>query len=69
VAYLVAPQECNNDCTNYWIFSEEGLRRILARTGWDVCDFTTVGNRVDSDPASPEGDERAFCLVKSREAA
>jgi hypothetical protein len=66
VAYLLDPTECNNDSTNYWIFSEAGLRRILARTGWDVLDFTTLGDDRDSDPASREGDERAFCLVRSR---
>ncbi len=66
VAYLLDEKEANNDSTNYWIFSEAGLRRILNRTGWDVCDWMTVGNTVDSDPASGNGDERAFCLIKSR---
>jgi hypothetical protein len=66
VAYLVDPAECNNDHTNYWIFSETGLRRLLSRTGWDVLDFGTFGNTVDSDPARPDGDERAFALVRSR---
>lgn len=65
-AYLVSPNETNNDPTNYWIFSESGLRRILDRTGWDILDFKTFGNITDSDPASAEGDERAFCLVRSR---
>jgi 2-polyprenyl-3-methyl-5-hydroxy-6-metoxy-1,4-benzoquinol methylase len=65
-AYLVAPDECNNDATNFWMFSEAGLRRILYRTGWDVLDFATFGNREDSDPATAAGDERAFCLVRSR---
>ena len=66
VAYLLDADECNNDATNYWIFSEEGLRRILHRTGWDVLDFGTVGAVGKSDPATPKGDERAFCLVRSR---
>ncbi len=65
-AYLVAPDECNNDATNFWMFSEAGLRRILHRTGWDVLDFDTFGNRVNSDPATAAGDERAFCFVGSR---
>jgi tRNA (mo5U34)-methyltransferase len=65
-AYLVSPDETNNDPTNYWIFTTSGLRRILDRTGWDILDFMTVGNTSDSDPASNQGDERAFCLVKSR---
>jgi len=66
VAYLLAPDECNNDATNYWIFSETGLKRILQRSGWDVLDFITVGAVGKSDPATAAGDERAFCLVKSR---
>ncbi len=65
VAYLLDDREANNDPTNYWIFSEAGLRRILKRTGWQICDFVTVGNTRDSDPSSLEGDERAFCLVRS----
>jgi hypothetical protein len=66
VAYLLDPTECNNDSTNYWIFSETGLRRILARSGWEVRDWLTLGNTAASDPATPEGDERAFLLAESR---
>lgn len=66
VAYLVRPEELNGDHTNYWIFSESGLKRILHRAGWGVCDFTTFGNSVDSDPVRPDGDERAYCLLRSR---
>jgi hypothetical protein len=66
VAYLLHASESNNDATNYWIFSPEGLKRILHRTGWDVLEFTTVGCTVGSDPAAPDRDERAFCLLKSR---
>jgi hypothetical protein len=65
-AYLVAADETNNDATNYWMFSEAGLRRTLDRAGWDVLDFTTFGNERTSDPATSEGDERAFCLLRSR---
>lgn len=64
MAYLVDTHETNNDSTNYWVFSEGGLRRILKRTGWKVLDFMTVG-AVESDPANPQADERAFCLVQS----
>ncbi|MEG3438616.1 methyltransferase domain-containing protein [Pannus brasiliensis CCIBt3594] len=65
VAYLLDPLEANNDSTNYWIFSNTGLQRILRRTGWEICDYITVGNTENSDPASQEGDERAYCLVRS----
>ena len=65
-AYLVAPLETNNDPTNYWIFSEAGLKRIFERTGWEVLDFMTVGDTQNSDPATNTGDERAFSLLRSR---
>lgn len=65
-AYLVAADETNNDATNFWMFTNAGLRRILDRSGWDVLDYTTVGNTKASDPASHAGDERAFCYVRSR---
>jgi len=65
LAYLVGETELNGDHTNYWIFSEGGLRRILRRTGWLVEAYVTLGNTVSSDPVHAEADERAFCLVKS----
>jgi tRNA (mo5U34)-methyltransferase len=66
VAYLLHPQEANDDSTNYWIFSEAGLLRLFDRCGWDVLDFTTVGCTTGSDPASPDRDERAFALLRRR---
>jgi 2-polyprenyl-3-methyl-5-hydroxy-6-metoxy-1,4-benzoquinol methylase len=65
-AYLLAPDECNNDATNFWIFSNAGLKRLVDRAGWDVVDYRTFGNTIDSDPATQAGDERAFCLLRSR---
>ena len=66
VAYLVDATETNADNTNYWIFSEAGLRRILDRAGWDVCDFTSTGAKSKSDPARPDRDQRAFCMLRSK---
>jgi len=66
VAYLVEPDELNNDPTNYWIFSEAGLRRLLRRTGWEVCNYLAVGDTETSQPNTIEHDERAYCLVRSR---
>ena len=66
IAYLVGALECNNDSTNYWIFSYAGLCQILDRTGWEIIDSGRFGNATYSDPASTEGDERAFLLVRSR---
>ena len=69
VAYLLDPLETNNDATNYWIFSEVGLRRLFDRTGWEVLEFTTVGTTTGSDPVAPDRDERAFALLRSRATA
>ena len=66
VGYLVGERETNDDCTNYWIFSEAGLKRLFERTGWRVCDFATAGAVMDSDPTHAENDERAYCLLESR---
>jgi SAM-dependent methyltransferase len=66
VAYLLNETECNNDSTNYWIFSEGGLQRLFTRTGWEVLDFTTFGDTKTSVPAAMDADERAFCLLRSQ---
>jgi 2-polyprenyl-3-methyl-5-hydroxy-6-metoxy-1,4-benzoquinol methylase len=65
VAYLVEADELNADYTNYWIFTEECLKRILRRSGWDVQHFIVKGAKK-SDPVSPDGDARAYVVAKSR---
>jgi len=65
LAYFLAPGEANDDWTNYWIFSETALRCLIDRTGWDICDFLTIG-ATGSEPARGDLDERAFCLLQSR---
>ncbi len=65
VGYLVAPEETNNDPTNFWIFSKAGLARLVSRTGWKIECYGHFGNTTDSDPATAQGDERAFCLLSS----
>jgi SAM-dependent methyltransferase len=65
VAYLVDPHETNNDATNFWIFSKTGLERLVSRTGWKLRDYLAVGDVESSNPASPDRDERAFCLLES----
>jgi 2-polyprenyl-3-methyl-5-hydroxy-6-metoxy-1,4-benzoquinol methylase len=65
IAYLLGPNECNNDSTNFWIFSERGLKRLINRTGWKLLSYLTVGATANSTPADPKRDERAFCLLRS----
>ncbi len=69
IAYLVDPAECNADASNYWVFSPAGLERLFARAGFEVLDRLHRGDLVHSDPASAERDERAYFLLRSREAA
>jgi len=65
VAYLLGPDECNNDSTNFWIFSDEGLKQLLHRTGWSILAYTAIGDTNNSTPGDPNHDERAFCVLKS----
>jgi tRNA (mo5U34)-methyltransferase len=65
LAYLLAPDEYNNDTTNFWIFSDEGLKRLIHRTGWRILAFTTIGDTNNSTPADANHDERAVCVLKS----
>ncbi|HTI10172.1 MAG TPA: methyltransferase domain-containing protein [Puia sp.] len=66
VAYLLGPQEANNDSTNYWIFSYKGLERIFERTGWTITEMYSVGDTSNSNPSDQDHDERAFALLKSK---
>jgi len=63
-AYLLAPDECNGDTTNYWVFSSPGLLRLSERCGWRVLASLSSGAR-DSDPVTAEGDARQFLLLES----
>jgi tRNA (mo5U34)-methyltransferase len=66
LAYLLDAGEANGDATNYWIFSDAGLKRLFQRTGWDVLDYMTVGDTENSNPIDNANDERAFALLRSR---
>lgn len=57
-AYLLNPDESNNDPTNYWVFTMAGLERIFARTGWRIVAGQTVGDTVASNPQDSLADER-----------
>lgn len=64
VAYFLGPRECNNDPTNYWIFSVRGLEKVLNRSGWQILDFKTFGAVDNSTPHEINRDERAFVFAK-----
>ena len=65
-AYLLGPDECNHDATNFWIFTAAGLRRLADRAGWEILRFRTVGDVEHSNPQDADCDERAFALLRSR---
>lgn len=64
IAYLVDTRESGNDSTNYWMFTEEGLRRVLKRCGWLVLNKRSLGCNVGSDPADPSRDQRMFVFCR-----
>lgn len=65
VGYLLDTQECNNDSTNYWIFSASGLHRLFRRSGWNVLEYSSVGDVKTSNPRDADHDERVFVLLES----
>ncbi|MGA0545584.1 methyltransferase domain-containing protein [Brevundimonas sp. VNH65] len=65
LAYLLDADESNGDSTNYWTFTEGGLKRLLKRTGWEVLDYITIGEHRRSDPRRDDRDQRAFCFLRS----
>jgi tRNA (mo5U34)-methyltransferase len=66
VAYLLSPRQTNDDPSNYWIFSQAGLRRLFDRTGWEELELTAVGDTRASNPQDADHDERVFALLESR---
>jgi tRNA (mo5U34)-methyltransferase len=65
LAYLLDENECNNDSTNYWIFSVTALQTLFSRTGWEVVQSLHMGNPY-SNPRDNDKDERYWCLLKRK---
>lgn len=63
IAYLADVYEINRDSTNYWLLSDAGFRRLLARTNWEICDYLLIGA---PGATGAVGEQRAFTLVRSR---
>ena len=66
VGYLLDEFEANGDDSNFWIFTNAALKRLIRRSGWEILDYGTIGDQVTSDPASNAYDERAFCFLRSK---
>ncbi len=65
LAWLAGRDGLKGDETNYWIFSETGLRTLVDRAGWDVCDWMVTGDSGETLWGA-EPDRRVFCLLRSR---
>ena len=65
VAFLAGRDGLRGDETNYWIFSETGLRTLVDRAGWEVCDWMVAGDE-NAAPTAAQPDDRVFCLLRSR---
>lgn len=66
VAYLLDQREANGDPTNYWVFTDACMRRLIDRTGWTILDYQAYRNQDRTDPVTVDGDERVFCYLESR---
>jgi SAM-dependent methyltransferase len=67
-AFLAGRDGLRGDETNYWIFTEAGLRNLVDRAGWDVCDWLVLRDD-DSVLWGSQKDERVLCLLRSRQFA
>ena len=65
LAYLVGEHELNDDPTNFWVFSNTGLKRLFDRTGWKIRGYKSLGDTESSTPDDMKHDERAFALLES----
>ena len=65
LAYLLDRCETNDDPSNYWIFSESGLLRLVRRAGWRPLYWCTRGNLANSNPVDPDADERMYLFLRS----
>jgi tRNA (mo5U34)-methyltransferase len=65
-AYLLEPDELNQDNSNFWIFSDAALKLLARRSGWKIVAEKNMGDTVNSDAVSLDHDERKFVLLRSR---
>src|SRR5439155_10018218 len=63
-AFLAGHDGLRGDETNYWIFTEAGLRNVIDRADWDVCDWLRVCDE-GSVLWNVQTDERVLCLLRS----
>jgi SAM-dependent methyltransferase len=65
IAFLPEVYEVNQDSTNYWLFSDEGFRRLLRRCNWEICEYLLAPVDATGLSTGKIAGLRAFCLVRS----
>lgn len=65
-AYFYNPGECNQDPTNWWCFTDECLRSLIERSGWEIISYKRIGCENNAEPADIKKDGRAFAYLKSK---
>lgn len=65
MAYLLGPDELNNDASNFWILSIPALKRLVQRAEWEILNTLSVGDTDASRPTTLEHDERIYLLLRS----
>jgi SAM-dependent methyltransferase len=63
-AFLAGRDGLRGDETNYWIFTEGGLRNVVERAGWEVCCWLPLRDE-GSVLWGSQKDERVLCLLRS----
>ncbi len=66
LGYFYNPAECNNDATNWWCFTDECLKRLINRSGWEIIAYKRFGCNKNADPVDSRKDGRAFAYLKSK---
>ena len=66
IGYFYNPGECNNDPTNWWCFTDECLKRLIDRSGWEIIAYKRFGCNTNADPIDNQKDGRAFTYLKSK---
>lgn len=65
-AYFYNSGESNNDPTNWWCFTDECLKRMIDRSGWEIIAYKRMGCDKNADPVDSRKDGRAFAYLKSK---
>lgn len=65
-AYFYNSGESNNDPTNWWCFTDECLKRMINRSGWDIVAYQRMERSNKADPVDSQKDGRAFAYLESK---